>query len=70
MNKNVFREYDIRGIVENDFKDDFVICLGKAFGTYLQNNNYLFEAHEIKGDTHTISPKAITLLQKFIKKYL
>jgi len=38
--------------------------------TYLQNNNYLFEAHEIKGDTHTISPKAITLLQKFIKKYL
>jgi len=38
--------------------------------TYLQNNNCFFEAHEIKGDTHTISPKAITLLQKFIKKYL
>jgi len=38
--------------------------------TYLKNNNCLFEAHEIKGDTHTISPKAITLLQKFIKKYL
>ena len=37
---------------------------------YLKNNNCLFEAHEIKGDTHTISPKAITLLQKFIKKYL
>ena len=38
--------------------------------TYLKNNNCLFEAHEIIGDTHTISPKAITLLQKFIKKYL
>ena len=37
---------------------------------YLKNNNCLFEAHEIIGDTHTISPKAITLLQKFIKKYL
>ena len=38
--------------------------------TYLQNNNCTFEAHEIKDDTHTISPKAINLLQEFIKKYL
>ena len=38
--------------------------------TYLQNNNCLFEAHELMGDTHTISPKAMTLLQKFIKKNL
>jgi len=38
--------------------------------TYLQNNNCIFEAHKIIGDTHTISPKAMTLLQKFIKKYL
>ena len=37
---------------------------------YLQNNNCLFEAHELKGDTHTISSKAINLLQEFIKKYL
>ena len=38
--------------------------------TYLQNNNCLFEAHELMGDTHTISPKAMTLLQEFIKKNL
>ena len=38
--------------------------------TYLQNNNCIFEAHELKDDTHTISPKAINLLQEFIKKYL
>ena len=38
--------------------------------TYLQNNNYLFEAHELMGDTHTISPKAMNLLQEFIKKNL
>jgi len=38
--------------------------------TYLQNNSCFFEAHEILGDTHTISPKAINLLQEFIKKYL
>ena len=38
--------------------------------TYLEKNNCLFEAHEIKDDTHTISPKAINLLQEFIKKHL
>ena len=37
---------------------------------YLKNNNCIFEAHELMGDTHTISPKAINLLQEFIKKNL
>ena len=40
MNKQVFREYDFRGIVENDFPDEFVLNLGKAYGTYLKNNNH------------------------------
>ena len=37
---------------------------------YLKENNFLFEKHLLKGDSHTISPKAINLLQKFIKKNL
>lgn len=37
---------------------------------YLKRNNYNFESYELKGDTHTISIKAINLLQKFIKKNL
>ena len=37
---------------------------------YLKENNFLFEKHLLKGDRHTISPKAINLLQKFIKKNL
>ena len=37
---------------------------------YLKENNFLFEKHLLEGDTHTISPKAINLLQKFIKKNL
>tara|TARA_B100000029_G_scaffold515010_1_gene620044 strand:- start:2204 stop:2878 length:675 start_codon:yes stop_codon:yes gene_type:complete len=37
---------------------------------YLKNKNFNFESHEIREDTHTISPKAIDLLQKFIKKNL
>ena len=39
MSNHVFREYDIRGVVENDFHQDFVEKLGKSFGTFLKSNN-------------------------------
>lgn len=35
MNPKVFREYDIRGIVDVDIKDEDVILLGRAFGDYM-----------------------------------
>src|SRR5208282_5925114 len=35
MNPQVFREYDIRGVVENDFDDAFVTDLGRAWATTL-----------------------------------
>ncbi|HUY25782.1 MAG TPA: phosphomannomutase/phosphoglucomutase [Candidatus Binataceae bacterium] len=35
MNPQVFREYDIRGIVASDFGDDFVRDLGRAYATML-----------------------------------
>ncbi len=35
MNRQVFREYDIRGIVERDFDNDFVVNLGRAYATML-----------------------------------
>jgi phosphomannomutase / phosphoglucomutase len=35
MNPQVFREYDIRGVVENDFDDEFVADLGRAWATLL-----------------------------------
>ncbi|MFZ0659655.1 MAG: phosphomannomutase/phosphoglucomutase [Candidatus Binataceae bacterium] len=35
MNSQVFREYDIRGIVETDFDDQFVRDLGRAYATVL-----------------------------------
>ena len=34
MNPQVFREYDVRGIVGSDLDDDFVRDLGRAIGTY------------------------------------
>lgn len=35
MNPQVFREYDIRGIVQDDFDDAFVVNLGRAYATIL-----------------------------------
>ena len=34
----IFRMYDIRGIVETDLFDDLVFALGKAFGTLIRRN--------------------------------
>ena len=36
VNPFVFREYDIRGVVKDDFPSEFVNGLGKAFGTYVK----------------------------------
>ena len=35
MNPQVFREYDIRGVVETDFDDAFITDLGRAYATIL-----------------------------------
>lgn len=37
MNPEVFREYDVRGVVDRDLNDEFVYNLGKAIGTYGKN---------------------------------
>jgi phosphomannomutase/phosphoglucomutase len=34
MNPEVFREYDVRGVVDSDLDPDFVYLLGRAIGTY------------------------------------
>jgi phosphomannomutase / phosphoglucomutase len=34
MNPHVFREYDVRGIVDQDLNEEFVMNLGRAIGTY------------------------------------
>ena len=38
MNPRVFREYDIRGMAERDFPDDFVAELGDAIGEHLREH--------------------------------
>lgn len=39
MNKNIFREYDIRGIVGDDLNSKTVETLSKSIGTFFQNND-------------------------------
>ncbi len=39
MNPNIFREYDIRGIVGDHLADDTVALLGRAIGTFFRQNN-------------------------------
>jgi phosphomannomutase/phosphoglucomutase len=34
MNKEVFREYDVRGLVDKDLTTDFIYHLGRAIGTF------------------------------------
>jgi phosphomannomutase/phosphoglucomutase len=36
INPNIFREYDIRGVVEEDLTTDAVVQLGKGIGTFLR----------------------------------
>ncbi|MCD6169549.1 MAG: phosphomannomutase/phosphoglucomutase [Candidatus Latescibacteria bacterium] len=36
MNPQIFREYDIRGVVDKDLTEDVARQIGQAFGTYVQ----------------------------------
>ena len=65
MNEYIFREYDIRGVVKDDFSTDLVVNLGKAFGTYLYNNNQ--NKLSISGDVRHTTEK---LKNDFIKGVL
>jgi phosphomannomutase/phosphoglucomutase len=38
INPHVFREYDVRGVVDKDLNEDFVFNLGRAIGTYAVRN--------------------------------
>ena len=39
MNPDVFREYDVRGLVDRDLNSDFVYLLGRAIGTFAVRRN-------------------------------
>ncbi|MBC8310800.1 MAG: phosphomannomutase/phosphoglucomutase [Candidatus Marinimicrobia bacterium] len=55
MNPYIFREYDIRGIVETDFTPKVVIDLGRAFGTYVKRSGG--KRISISGDIRLTTPR-------------
>ena len=59
INENIFREYDIRGVVKTDFPDFVVKDLGKSFGTYIIRKGG--KTISIGGDIRETTPK----LKKF-----
>lgn len=41
INKYIFREYDVRGIADEDLSDDVVELFGKAYGTYMKGTDII-----------------------------
>ncbi len=39
FNPSVFKQYDIRGIVENDFSQEFITSLAMAFATFVSRQS-------------------------------
>ena len=58
LNKYIFREYDIRGKVDDDFPSEVVISLGKGFGTYIKRNGGKEIA--LSGDVRESTPLLIS----------
>ncbi len=62
MNTYIFRKYDIRGIVKEDFTDDVVMDLGRAFGIFIAREGGSMVA--LSGDIRSTSPGLKTLFGK------
>ena len=58
LNPYIFREYDIRGKVEEDFPEHIVIKLGKAFGSFVKRSGG--KEIGVSGDIRLTTPNLIT----------
>ena len=57
LNKYIFREYDIRGKVADDFQPDVVESLGKGFGTFVKRAGG--QEISLSGDVRLTTPDLI-----------
>lgn len=55
LNTFIFREYDIRGVVAEDFTPDVVVALGKGYGTWLKRHGARNLA--LSGDVRVTTPE-------------
>lgn len=59
MNKNIFREYDIRGVYPTDINEDIAYTIGKSYGSYIQEK--LNKNTCVVGEDIRYSSKSLTL---------
>jgi phosphomannomutase/phosphomannomutase/phosphoglucomutase len=65
----IFREYDIRGVYNEEFNDDFAYELGKAFVTYLNDTKKITKPLITIGhDARLSSPAIIKAVSKGIRE--
>lgn len=62
VNKYIFREYDIRGKVVDDFPPHVVTLLGQAFGTFVKRNG--FREIALSGDIRLTTPDLMVQFKK------
>lgn len=62
MNPQIFREYDIRGVVDTDLTEETVTTIAKAIGTYFRRNNV--KRVSIGGDARESSPMFRNILNE------
>ena len=62
INKYIFREYDIRGKVVDDFPPHVVTLLGQAFGTFIKRNG--FSEIALSGDIRLTTPDLMVQFKK------
>ncbi|MDD3726461.1 MAG: phosphomannomutase/phosphoglucomutase [Candidatus Ratteibacteria bacterium] len=55
INRTIFREYDIRGLYEEDLKEDIPYLLGKGFGCLIRRNSK--KSVCVAGDNRTTTPE-------------
>ena len=65
VSKNIFRTYDIRGIVGKEISDELSLNIGKAFGSYVINNH-----KRVVGVSGDVRPSSPSLLDNLIKGLL
>lgn len=64
MKRHIFREYDIRGVVEDDLTKELVVGLGKAFGTTIKRDGG--KVVSIGQDARASSPELFEFLSSGI----
>ncbi|MCF7858081.1 MAG: phosphomannomutase/phosphoglucomutase [Candidatus Cloacimonetes bacterium] len=54
VNPQIFRQYDIRGVVDKDLNEDILYQIGKGYGTYMRRQNV--KTVSIGGDARLSTP--------------